>query len=259
MSATIEANQNTWSSRTLILPTLKTGMYWLDGGGLVFALKIGAKGKVTVGAYDSYWAKKPRASGSAQIAVWPSEEGWQGRIPILIVMNKAAGEGFADWINVFIARDGTMTFSLPEHDPIPLTWFVGTYTGRMRDHVVLSGYFDETMEATISIAVKQSGDATATIKWDDGSRDTYTLKCSEGLLDPNTCTLKASYTDKLQGAKLYYDVAMTITRTGNGSSNPTATFSATSSGYLYVRTIYGYNTIYYSDTLKHISPLNIAN
>ena len=254
MSATIEANQNTWSSKTLVLPPLKTGTYWLDGGGLVYALKIGAKGKVTVGAYDSYWAKKPSASGSAQIAVWPDGNGWRGRIPFLIVMDKSKGEGVADWIDVSIEQDGTMTFSpFPEHDALPLNWFVGTYTGRASDHVVITGYFNETMGATVSIAVKQSGDATATINWDDGSRDTYSLKCYEGSLTPDSCTLKASYADRLQGAKLNYDVSMTITR--NRDSVPTATFRASSSGYLYVRTIYGYDTIYYSDTLQNESEL----
>ena len=150
--------------------------------------------------------------------------------------------------------DGTMTFSpFPEHDALPLNWFVGTYTGRASDHVVITGYFKGTMGATVSIAVKQSGDATATINWDDGSRDTYSLKCYEGSLTPDSCTLKASYADRLQGAKLYYDVSMTITR--NRDSVPTATFLASSSGYLYVRTIYGYDTISYSDTLKNESEL----
>lgn len=253
--ATIDADQNTWASKTFALPPLRTGTYWLSTDFSVLSVKVGAKGAVTLGTYDHYLAKKPVATASSQIAVWRSGEGWEGRIPYFIIVDKVANTGVFGWIDLTISKTGEISFALPESDPLPLNWYVGTYTGRVSDHVKMSGalYMDETMGATVSVDFKANCDAKATIVWDDGTRDTYTVKMTDGNIDPAYLTINAFFTDKLEGVALVYDVKIRIDR--NFGSIPTASFSASSSGSLYIRTYYGYGTVYYSDNLQNTQPL----
>lgn len=257
LEATIDADQNTWTSKTLALPPVKTGTYWLSADYCVLSVKVGAKGVVTLGAYKlyDYLAKKPVATASSQIAVWRSGEGWEGRIPYLIIVDKVAKTGVFGWIDLTISKTGEISFALPECDPLPLNWYVGTYTGSVRDHVTMSGALrmEETMYATVSVDVKANCDAKATIVWNDGTRDTYTVKMTEGSLGPEYLSIDAFFIDKLEGVALVYDVKIRINR--NFGSIPTASFSASSSGSLYIRTYYGYGTVYYSDNLRNTQPL----